>query len=235
MGSIITNVIGIKTLSHCSLCTVQTLNLVLNVKNTVMTLTISEYFTFTSVQHAGYVLQFLSLISYMLPIELYRDTGFCMFWWISYRTVFDRHACMCNYMNRKPIKHKYIARQPCVQTTCAYVIIIICPIGIAYSYGTDNKIGLRLFVCLSVCLCVCPCVITLTVAFLCRFSPKLTQRCKPPNVRTSSLGVNIVPLRPLFYPQKLPFLVQRSWKSMLRSRLQYWMPRWKPHLHMHRK
>ena len=44
--------------------------------------------------------------------------------------------------------------------------IFICPIAIAYSYGTDNKIGFRLSVCL--------CVITLTVAFLCRFSSNLT-------------------------------------------------------------
>ena len=47
--------------------------------------------------------------------------------------------------------------------------VIICPIAIAYSYGTDNKIGFRLSVCVSVCLSVCPCVITLTVAFLCHF------------------------------------------------------------------
>ena len=75
-------------------------------------------------------------------------------------------------------------------------IVFICPIAIAYSYGTDNKIGLRLSLCLS----VCPCVITLTVAFLCRFSPNLTQRCKPPKVSTSWLGVNIVPPLFLFYP-----------------------------------
>ena len=30
------------------------------------------------------------------------------------------------------------------------VTLVICPIAIAYSYGTDNKIGLRLSVCLSV-------------------------------------------------------------------------------------
>jgi len=49
----------------------------------------------------------------------------------------------------------------CSKTLClikqASVIeshIIICPIAIAYSYGTDNKIGLRLSVCLSVCLSV---------------------------------------------------------------------------------
>jgi len=58
-----------------------------------------------------------------------------------------------------------------------YTCIIICPIAIA---GTDNKIGLRLS--------VCPCVVTLTVAFLSRFSPNWTQRCKPLKVRTSSLG-----------------------------------------------
>ena len=80
--------------------------------------------------------------------------------------------------------------------------VFICPIHVAitYSYGTDNKIGLRLSVCVSVCLSVCPCVITLTVAFLCRFSPNLTQRCKRTNIRTSSLGVNIAPPLPLFYP-----------------------------------
>jgi len=30
------------------------------------------------------------------------------------------------------------------------LVVIICPIAIEYSYGTDNKIGLRLSVCLSV-------------------------------------------------------------------------------------
>jgi len=33
----------------------------------------------------------------------------------------------------------------------ACILFFICPIAIAYSYGTDNKIGLRLSVCLSVC------------------------------------------------------------------------------------
>ena len=33
--------------------------------------------------------------------------------------------------------------------------VFICPIAIAYSYGTDNKIGLRLSVCVTVCLSVC--------------------------------------------------------------------------------
>ena len=32
----------------------------------------------------------------------------------------------------------------------AGISVVICPIAIAYSYGTDNKIGLRLSVCLSV-------------------------------------------------------------------------------------
>jgi len=74
---------------------------------------------------------------------------------------------------------------------------IICPIAIAYSMGQIIK---SVCVCLSVCLSVCPCVVTLTVAFLCRFLPNLTQRCKPPKVRTSSLGVNIAEPIPLFYP-----------------------------------
>ena len=33
------------------------------------------------------------------------------------------------------------------------LVFIICPIAIAYSYGTDNKIGLRLSVCVSVRVC----------------------------------------------------------------------------------
>jgi len=47
---------------------------------------------------------------------------------------------------------------PCMrnQKWCNYTtIFIICPIAIAYSYGADNKIGLRLSVCVSGCLSVC--------------------------------------------------------------------------------
>jgi len=47
--------------------------------------------------------------------------------------------------------------------------------------------------------CVCPSVDTLMVAFLRRYSPNWTQTCKPPKVRTSSMGVNIAP--PLFHFQ----------------------------------
>jgi len=43
------------------------------------------------------------------------------------------------------------------------VYIIICPIATAYSMGQIIK-----SVC--VCLSICPCVLTLTIAFLCRFS-----------------------------------------------------------------
>ena len=51
--------------------------------------------------------------------------------------------------------------------------------------------------CVRACVCVCPSVDTLTVAFLRRFSLNWTQTCKPPKVRTSSLGVNIAtPLPP---------------------------------------
>jgi len=53
-------------------------------------------------------------------------------------------------------------------------ILFICPIAIAYSTG-HYKTGLRP----SVCQCVCPSVGTLTVAFLDRFSPKLTQTKNP--------------------------------------------------------
>ena len=54
-------------------------------------------------------------------------------------------------------------------------------------------------------MCVCPCVVTLTVAFLCRFSPNLTQRCKPQKVRTSSLGVNIAHPFLYFTPKNCQF------------------------------
>ena len=96
----------------------------------------------------------------------------------------------------------YLSLQKFMSSKVYVSVVFICPIAIAYSYGIDNKISLRLSVCLSVCvsLSVCPGVITLTVAFLCRFSPNLTQRCKPPKVRTSSLGVNIAPPLTLFYP-----------------------------------
>jgi len=59
--------------------------------------------------------------------------------------------------------------------------IFICPIAIAYSMGQIIK---SVCVCLSVCLCVsvCPCVVTLTVAFLYRFLPNLTQRCKEEDI-----------------------------------------------------
>ena len=70
-----------------------------------------------------------------------------------------------------------------------------------------NKIVLRLSV--RACVCVCPSVDTLTVAFLRRFSPNWTQTCKPPKVRTSSLGVNrptpstIFPLKTTIFDQEV--------------------------------
>ena len=75
--------------------------------------------------------------------------------------------------------------------------LFICPIAIAYSMGQIIK---SFCVCPCVCVCVYPSVDTLTVAFLSRFSPNLTQTCKPPKVRMSSLGVNIAPPLPLFSP-----------------------------------
>ena len=88
--------------------------------------------------------------------------------------------------------------------SCITLSIIICPIAIAYSMGQIIK---SVCVCLSVCVCVCvcPCVITLTVAFLCRFSPNLTQRCKPPKVRTSSLGSISPHPFPYFTPKNCHF------------------------------
>ena len=73
--------------------------------------------------------------------------------------------------------------------------VIICPIAIAYSIRQIIK---SFCVCACVRACVCPAVDTLTVAFFRRFLPNLTQTCKPPKVKTSSLGVNIAPPLPLF-------------------------------------
>jgi len=66
--------------------------------------------------------------------------------------------------------------------TLIAVILIICPIAIAYSYGTDNKIGLHLSVCLSVR------VSSLSRSHFFVDFHQIWQRCKPPKVRTSSLG-----------------------------------------------
>jgi len=84
------------------------------------------------------------------------------------------------------------------------VTLIISPIAIAYSMRQIIK---SVCVCLSVCLsvCVCPCVVTLTVAFLCGFSPNLIQRCRPPKVRTSSLGLKSPHPFPYFTPKNRYF------------------------------
>ena len=104
--------------------------------------------------------------------------------------------------------------QRCIQSgeKCSFISLLApypCDkykfLSICYSYGTDNTIGSRLSVCVSVCLSVCPCFITLTVAFLCRFSPNFTQRCKPPKVRTSSLGSISPHPFPYFTPKNRHF------------------------------
>jgi len=56
------------------------------------------------------------------------------------------------------------------------LLIIICPIAMAYSMGQIIKlVCVCQSVSVSVSLCICPSVSTLTVAFLDRFSPKLAQ------------------------------------------------------------
>ena len=61
-----------------------------------------------------------------------------------------------------------------------------------------------------------PSVDTLTVAFLRRFLPNWTQTCKPPKVRTSSLGVNIAPPLPHFPPKNHQFFgVNRHFQAKL--------------------
>jgi len=67
-----------------------------------------------------------------------------------------------------------------------------------------------------VCACVCPSVDTLMVAFFRRFLPNWTQTCKPPKVRTSSLGVNIAPPFPHFPPKTPQFWgVNRRFQAKL--------------------
>jgi len=53
-----------------------------------------------------------------------------------------------------------------------YVLVIICPIAIAYSMGQIIK---SVCICQSVCVCICPSASTLMVAFLDGFSPQLAQ------------------------------------------------------------
>ena len=68
----------------------------------------------------------------------------------------------------------------------------------------------------SFCVCACVSVDTLTVAFLRRFSPNWTQMCKPPKVRTSSLGVNIDSPFPYFRPKNPQFWgVNRRFQAKL--------------------
>ena len=63
---------------------------------------------------------------------------------------------------------------------------------------------------------MCLSVDTLPVAFLRRFLPNWTQTCKPPKVRTSSLGVNIAPPLPLFPPKNPQFWgVNRRFQAKL--------------------
>jgi len=97
-------------------------------------------------------------------------------------------------------KHVQTSKVP-VHKGCNQVFFI-CPIAIAYSMGQIIK---SVCVCLSVCVSVCPCVVTLTVAFLCRLSPNLTQRCKTPKVRTSSLGSISPHPFPYFTPKNRHF------------------------------
>jgi len=91
--------------------------------------------------------------------------------------------------------------------------MFICPIAIAYSMGQIIK---SFCICPCVCVCVCPSVDTLTVAILRRFSPTWTQTCKPPKVRTSSLGWISPHLFPYFPPKNPQFWgVNRRFQAKL--------------------
>ena len=50
--------------------------------------------------------------------------------------------------------HLFLQATPLYSDDETINAIFICPMAIAYSYGTDNKIGLRPSVCLCVCLSV---------------------------------------------------------------------------------
>ena len=74
--------------------------------------------------------------------------------------------------------------------------VIICPIAIAYSYGTDNKIGLRMSVCLSVCLSVR--VSSLSWSHFFVDFHQIWHRGVNPKSKNEFVGVNIAPPLPLF-------------------------------------
>ena len=78
-----------------------------------------------------------------------------------------------------------------------YHLVIICPIAIAYSMGQIIK---SFCVCACVCVCVSVCGHSPGRISSSIFTKLDTQTCKPPKVRTSSLGVNIAPPFPLFSP-----------------------------------
>jgi len=82
--------------------------------------------------------------------------------------------------------------------------VFICPTAVAYSMGQIIK---------PVCVCQYVFVGTHTVTFLDRFTPKLPQMQEPPKVKTSSLGVNVVPPFPSFFSPK-PHLGQKVLKPM---------------------
>jgi len=70
--------------------------------------------------------------------------------------------------------------------------LIICPIAIAYSMGQIIK---------SVCVCLSVCRHShgrISFSIFTKFDTEVY--CKPPKVRTSTLGLNIAPHLPLFHP-----------------------------------
>ena len=79
---------------------------------------------------------------------------------------------------------------------CRPKFIIICPIAIVYSMGQIIK---------SFCVCPCVCVSVCGDSHGRIFLPNWTQTCKPPKVRTSSLGANIAHPFPHFSPKKTNF------------------------------
>jgi len=83
-----------------------------------------------------------------------------------------------------------------------FYAFIICPIAIAYSYGADNKIDLRMSVCLSVR------VSSLSRSHFFVDFHQIWHRGVNPKSKNEFVGVNIATPLPLFYPYKSPFWLE---------------------------
>jgi len=86
------------------------------------------------------------------------------------------------------------------------IVIIICPIAIAYSMGQIIK-----SVC--ICQCICPSSSTLMVAFLDRFSPKIGTDVKTPKRKNEFVRGQYRTTPAPILPDKTPILGQKVLKT----------------------